>query len=72
MTAKKPPSVKTVNGTISVDPEAYYRITLGKTVKSAGHVIRPTDTRIEVTGAALIAIAADAEEGAIVDAEVRT
>lgn len=66
MAAKK--TVKTVNGSVTVDPAASYRLTLAKAVSFLGQPMRPSDKNIEVTGEALIAIAATAAEGAIVDA----
>jgi hypothetical protein len=66
MAARK--TVKTVNGTVSVDAEAMYVLTLAKAVSYLGQPMRPTDKNIKVTGEALIAIGATAAEGAIVDA----
>lgn len=66
MTAKK--TVKTVNGTVTVDVSASYVLTLAKAVSYLGQPLRPSDTNIKVTGEALLAIGATAAEGAIVDA----
>ena len=66
MATKK--TVKTVNGSVTVDPAASYRLTLAKAVSFLGQPMRPSDKNIEVTGEALLAIAATAAEGAIVDA----
>lgn len=70
MTAKKTaaPSIMTVSGAVTIDPAASYRLTLAKAIKAHRHVMRPDDRNIEVTGEALLALAADAPEGAIVDA----
>lgn len=70
MTAKKStPSVETANGSVSVDAEAKYKLTIAKAVSYLGLFMRPSDRNIEVTGEALLAIAGDAPEGAIVNVE---
>lgn len=62
-------TVKTVNGTVTVDVEATYKLTLAKAVSYLGQPLRPSDQNIKVTGEALLAIGATAAaEGAIVDA----
>ena len=68
MTAKKAPSIKTEEGVVTVDAEASYRLTLAKPVTYLGHTMRPSDRNIDVTGEALVALAADAPEGAIINA----
>lgn len=70
MAARKAPnSIETAKGTVVVEESATYKITLAKAVSHLGHVMRPSDRNIKVSGAALIAIAKEAAEGAIADAE---
>ena len=56
-------------GSIDVDPEKTYRITLSKPVMFAGRWFNPTDRNIKVTGVALAEILQGAPEGAINNAE---
>lgn len=60
--------VATSKGSVAIDPAAHYGVTLAYAVRYLGAWIRPSDRNIKLRGDALIAIAASAREGTIVDA----
>jgi len=60
--------VATMNGSVSVDVETTYAVTLAFAVRYLGQWIRPSDRNIKLRGDALLAVADSAREGTIIDA----